>query len=260
MATSQYLPFATSSTANTLAPSAWAALTTLLANGFQPGVASSEQFNTLARQLSVAASGTAAFAVGQGQDMPDDGNPTTFAAGLLAAVAAVAAQQAVATARAQLTPPGLLAYFWANTPPEGWLEAAGQEVPQATYPHLYARLAGLVPTPTPTTFRLPDLRGLVLRGWDHSRGLDPSRPNLTQQDDAMQRILGTFGVDDRVWGQLGDVAGNAFYALPETAGADTTAEGGDGRHLMAQLDSARVTRTATETRMKNMSALVCIKY
>lgn len=255
----EFRAFATAPGANTMTASAWAALTTLLANGFQPGVASSEQINTLLRQLSVGVTGVAQLAQNQGQDMLDDGSAANFAAKLLAALQNIADARVRIVTTAEVTPPGMIAHFWRTTAPAGWIEAAGQTVLRAAYPNLYTALSGLVATPDANSFTLPDLRGEFLRGWDHGRNVDPTRAFGTWQSDAMQRILGRLGVDDRVWGQVGDVAGNAFVALPETVGADTTAEGGDGRHLEVQFDSGRVTRSGTETRPRNIAVLVCLK-
>lgn len=79
---SQYLPFAIgggSGSPNTITPSAWAALTTLLQNGFQPGTALSEHMNTALRQLSVAVAAIAKLAADYGTaDMLDDGSVANF--------------------------------------------------------------------------------------------------------------------------------------------------------------------------------------
>ena len=70
----QFLPFATGGGANTLTPAAYAALTTLLANGFQTGVASSQQLNTVWRQSTfVAAAIAQAIADQTGVAVLDDG-------------------------------------------------------------------------------------------------------------------------------------------------------------------------------------------
>ena len=77
----QYLPFATGGSANTMTYSAWASLSSIIANGFQSGVASSEQFNTLMRQVSVPASGLAQWASDTaGVNAVDDGSVTNFKA------------------------------------------------------------------------------------------------------------------------------------------------------------------------------------
>lgn len=87
---SQYLPFAIgggSGSPNTITPSAWAALTTLLQNGFQPGTALSEHMNTALRQLSVAVAAIAKLAADYGTaDMLDDGSVTNFESKLKAAL------------------------------------------------------------------------------------------------------------------------------------------------------------------------------
>ena len=55
----QFLPIATGGGANALTPAAYAALTTLLANGYQSGTASSTQINTTLRQSSFVAAAVA---------------------------------------------------------------------------------------------------------------------------------------------------------------------------------------------------------
>ena len=77
----QYLPFATGGSANTMTYSAWVSLSSIITNGFQSGVASSEQFNTLMRQVSVPASGLAQWASDTaGVNAVDDGSVTNFKA------------------------------------------------------------------------------------------------------------------------------------------------------------------------------------
>ena len=79
MATSDFQIFAGGLGANTLTSAEYAALTTLLANGFQAGTASSEQFNTLFRQCSAIAAMIAKFtADGSGNNSVDDGTISTL--------------------------------------------------------------------------------------------------------------------------------------------------------------------------------------
>lgn len=77
MATTQILPFTTlaaGSGGNRLSPTAYAALTTLLADGFQSGVAESDQVNTVLAQATFMAAGLANWIVSKGISVPDDGN------------------------------------------------------------------------------------------------------------------------------------------------------------------------------------------
>lgn len=87
--TTQYLAFGTGGSANTLPYSTYAALTSFLSNGFQPGIVNSPQFNTLMRQVSVGVAGVALFASNNGQTMNDDGSSANFASNLGSAIASL---------------------------------------------------------------------------------------------------------------------------------------------------------------------------
>lgn len=94
MATTQILPFCTEAAGaggNRLSPSAYAALTTLLATGFQSGTANSQQANTALAQATFMAAGLANFCVAQGVNVPDDGNLTNLVTELEAALSAFVA-------------------------------------------------------------------------------------------------------------------------------------------------------------------------
>lgn len=84
--TNQFLPFAVGAGANTLTPTAYAALTSLLSSGFVAGVAPSAQFNTALRQATTAAAGLAQFIANQGTNVNDDGSAANFAASLSTAL------------------------------------------------------------------------------------------------------------------------------------------------------------------------------
>lgn len=83
--TNQFLPFAVGAGANTLTPTAYAALTALLSSGFAAGVAPSAVFNTAFRQATTAAAGVAQFIADQGGSALDDGVPANFSAALKSA-------------------------------------------------------------------------------------------------------------------------------------------------------------------------------
>ena len=84
-------------------------------------------------------------------------------------------------------PVGSLIIWPTATPPAGYLECNGAALSRTTYAALYAVLgvtygkgAG---TAANTTFRLPDLRGQFIRGWDNGRGIDPDRAFRTDRGD-----------------------------------------------------------------------------
>lgn len=70
----QFKSFAAGGGANAMTATDWAALTALLANGFQSGVVNSAQVNTLLRQVSSMAQMVGDFISGQGYNAVDDGN------------------------------------------------------------------------------------------------------------------------------------------------------------------------------------------
>jgi hypothetical protein len=84
-------------------------------------------------------------------------------------------------------PTGAIFHFPATIPPSGYLELNGALVSRSTYAILwaYAQSSGNIaasdagwqagqfsPGNGSTTFRIPDLRGVFIRGYDHDRGLD----------------------------------------------------------------------------------------
>ena len=88
---------------------------------------------------------------------------------------------------------GMSAPFATTSTPNGWLKLNGQLVSRTTYANLFAfaQASGLIADSDfyggaglrgrfsvgdgATTFRLPDMRGMFLRGLDESLGVDPSR-------------------------------------------------------------------------------------
>lgn len=85
--TNDFLSFAGGAGANVLSQSAYAALTTLLANGFSAGVAESAQLNKVWRQSSLMAAMVGDFiAEASGQNVVDDGTTVTILLNLLKAL------------------------------------------------------------------------------------------------------------------------------------------------------------------------------
>ena len=98
-------------------------------------------------------------------------------------------------------PSGTVFYTAGTTVPVGFLAASGQSVAKNTYPSLYAALGG-ASSPygqTDTTFKLPDLRGEFIRGWDNGRGVDSGRAlgsaQASQNLSHTHRIIDTSGTD-----------------------------------------------------------------
>lgn len=89
MATNDFLTFSAAGGANVVTQSAWVALSTLRAQGFQSGVATSSQLNKVWRQSSIIAAVVAQYVADiAGQDVLDDGTTATILANLKAAIRA----------------------------------------------------------------------------------------------------------------------------------------------------------------------------
>lgn len=249
MSISQYLAFGTGSGANTLSAEDYAALaSSLVALGFQPGLAKSEEMNTVLRQLSVGVAGLARFCVDAGSsDQLDDGNVVNFAANIRAAVQALGSSGG--------SPSGTIVAFGGQNPPAGWLECNGATVSRSSYPALFAALgtnwgAG----DGSTTFGLPDLRGQFLRGWDHGRGLDPSRGFATTQADSVEAHNHLNGVAEDVGHDYIFVYGSTSAGMPGFASGNADDSGGS-----ASVQGYTSETGGTETRPTNAAILYCIK-
>jgi microcystin-dependent protein len=116
-------------------------------------------------------------------------------------------------------PTGTVVPFAANSAPSGWVLCNGG---------LYGRTSG-DPSPQPnlfgvigttygagdglTTFAVPDLRGMFVRGFDNGRGIDPLRVFGTTQADAFKSHNHT--------GLTGGATANHSHSFSGTTGTDS---------------------------------------
>ena len=105
-----------------------------------------------------------------------------------------------------------------------------------------------------SNFRIPDFRGKFIRSLDSGAGIDGGRILGSYQMDAMQQIYGDFGIVTTQG--HGAHSNGAFYQAASGTG-DEGGEHDEGWNFY--FDSSRVTRTATETRPKNISLRLIIK-
>ncbi|MXP48980.1 hypothetical protein FD733_04780 [Pantoea sp. Eser] len=135
--------------------------------------------------------------------------------------------------------------FPGDVPPSGWLKCNGQDFNKTTYPVL----ASYFPTG-----KLPDLRGEFIRGWDDGREVDPGRGLLSTQNDAIQPITAKWVIDDQAAG--GDIDYPPSGALYIDSTATVNYDAASTRHrggTRGVFDSSRQTRTANETRPRNIA-------
>lgn len=154
------------------------------------------------------------------------------------------------------------AIFWvaATSAPMGCLKVNGALLSRATYSRLWAHANGSGNIVTEalwlggnsgaystgdlaTTFRLPDLRGEFIRGFDDGRGVDSGRTIGSRQADSLKD-----------------------HTHSETAPALAVGLQGGGTYPTALISSTGTTTgspstgAAAETRPRNVSLLACVKY
>ena len=156
--------------------------------------------------------------------------------------------------------------------PAGWLLCDGREVSRSDYQNLYTAIGVAWGKGNgSTTFNLPDLRGMFLRGvsGDSKNDSDAEkRGNLTNnggntgnnvgssQGDAIRNITG------KVNGSLKqNWCDGAFYHIdPREPHYGSDYSGRDGDHSRAGFDASRVVPVGSDNRPKNVYVTYIIKY
>jgi microcystin-dependent protein len=139
--------------------------------------------------------------------------------------------------------------------PTGYVLASGQTLNKSAYPALFTALGNTAGT----TFIVPDLRGLFLRGLDTTGNVDPAGVGRTlgnvQQDQLQGHFHGS-GVPANVAYYTGGGGTIGFYHGSSDEGfwggqvvTSPTTDGSNG-----------TPRTGPETRVKNAAVNYCVKY
>ena len=140
---------------------------------------------------------------------------------------------------------------WPNTQlPAGWLECNGSTFNKNQFP----KLAAAYPSG-----KLPDLRGVFIRGKDNGRGLDPNRDILSYQDDAIRNITGTFGFESAVSGYTGipHISG-AFYEVQDVNRKHISSSIG-GQNTLLVMDASRVVPVSHDNHPRNVAFIYIVK-
>jgi len=158
-------------------------------------------------------------------------------------------------------PTGVIVSWPGEAPPSGWLECDGSLLLRADYTALWqmvegsnnsaseaewasSRWGGFSNGNGSTTFRLPDLRGEFIRGWDHGRGVDSGRGLGAQQDSLFQEHSHNLTVGSSI--NIGSQTVVHLYEDRFNAKATTLLSSGS--------------TGGTETRPRNTAAMRIIKY
>ena len=159
-------------------------------------------------------------------------DPTTNSSEILATTAALNKVQK------QISDPmtGMVSAFAVKVAPPGWLTCNGAVVSRTSFASLFARIGTTFGAGDGvTTFALPDMRGLVPRGWDDGRGLDPSRLFGSFQDMMLQSHAHTASaaaVGDHVHTASTDAQGQHVHS------ASTDSQGAHAHNVPGSIHSS----------------------
>jgi microcystin-dependent protein len=143
---------------------------------------------------------------------------------------------------------GQVAAFAFSTAPTGWLECDGSTISRTTYSTLFAAIGDAFGAGDgSTTFKVPDMRGEFIRGWDNGRGVDSSRAIGSTQTDALtdHRHLSANGTQFATTSS-GTMTGPSSSGSSQPRGLTDFIFGGAGGD--------------TETRPRNIAMMYCIKF
>ena len=185
-------------------------------------------------------------------------------------------------------PVGTVVAFAGANVPQGWLVCDGRLVNKAEYPRLYAAIGDLYGGTSEGKFKLPDYRGMFLRGVDPEKLVDKDRDDRKAPSDASKAaaFLGSVqasatGMPVKGWVVTVEKAGAHTHSVDAGGGrlvhaVDFTSDGSDGWgyewcHTWAECreiaigvsgsHTHRVTVTGgdSETRPRNISVYYLIK-
>jgi len=156
-----------------------------------------------------------------------------------------------------LIPPGAVMSFAMSAAPVGWLPCNGAEVSRGTYSPLFSAIGVTFgPGNGSSTFNVPDLRGIFVRG-SGSQTINDVTYNKTfaaKEGDALQNLTGTMSTEARI-----GAAAGVFSTATATQG-DGGFNGPGTNPTNYNFDASRVARTSFETRPVNIALLYCIKF
>lgn len=176
--------------------------------------------------------------------------------------------------------PGAIAAFSYPTAPPGWLLADGSLVSRTTYAALWA-LVSSIGSPVSeatwathwalysvgdgsTNFRIPDFRGVFLRGTDSGRGTsDAGRGFGSGQSDGLQEHQHVTHIQHTSAG-VSDYSASSLLIAQGTVAANRAASIGTTsiqatNIIQGTITGAVVKATSTETRVLNGAINYCIK-
>jgi hypothetical protein len=163
-------------------------------------------------------------------------------------------------------PEGSVISYAGTVEPAGWLFCDGRVCDRSAYPQLFAAIGTTynIGTETGAQFRLPDLQGRFIRGYDKTGTRDLDRNSLTNkgfgtvQEDAIRNFTGEFRVDNTSVAGLDGLLFRENWQgefFPDLAGHENSA---GQRQVM--FDPSQKVPVGSDNRPKNIALNYIIKY
>lgn len=162
-------------------------------------------------------------------------------------------------------PPGMIMPFGAANAPTGFLICNGAAVSRTTYAALFAVLGTTWGSGDgSTTFNLPDLRGVFLRGLDSGRGRDTTtnRAFASYQEDAYPEHSHTITDPGHAHTYIAGGASTGFVAggtVPVSTSAPASGSTTTPVDRKTGITGTNNSGSGTETRPRNVAVIYCIK-
>lgn len=160
-------------------------------------------------------------------------------------------------------PPGMIIAFGGGSAPTGWLLCDGSAVSRTTYSRLYTVIGSSWGSGDgSSTFNVPDLRGVFLRGLDGGKGYDGGRALGSYQADGYPSHTHTLTDNGHshnytAGGVATGYVGNGGSAIPVSLSAP--AGGSVSTSATTGITIAAGGGSAPEVRPKNAAVLYCIR-
>lgn len=163
-----------------------------------------------------------------------------------------------------VVPAGAIVIFAITSVPFGYLKANGAAVSRTAYAALFAKVGTYYGAGDgSTTFNLPDLRGVFIRGLDDSRGIDPGRTlyNLQGSQNASHSHTASSDVQGAhshgIWSIALNIAtgqGGGHYSVGPSLSANSAVAGAHNHTITVDASGG------VEARPINVAMMYCIKY
>lgn len=193
-------------------------------------------------------------------------------------------REEIESLKRELCPVGTIQAFAFHSIPDGWLPCDGRSLLTSEYPILYKVIGKIFGSIGDDDFKLPNLCGKFIRGWDSIGEIDKNRIFGSLQEDAFQshqhktasqstqysgshhhsvrynsyKEAGNWGTSCTIW-ELSNSSSKTHD--------DATLSSGSHSHTIPELRTNEIiptngvkVRSSNETRPKNIALSFCIKY